>query len=81
VRVSLAGEVGLLHLTGGSQRGNRERMGRRPDALASMVVAHDVLVHSAGHQVHIVSPLDVARRAREGLFPPPPEWMTRRIGR
>jgi hypothetical protein len=27
------------------------------------------------------APLDVARRAREGLIPPPPEWMTRRIGR
>ena len=29
VRVSVAGEVGLLHLTGGSQRENMERMGRR----------------------------------------------------
>lgn len=52
----------------------------QPDALAALVVAHDVLVHSAGHRVHIVSPLDVARRAREGTLPPPPAWMTRRIG-
>ncbi|GCA97394.1 hypothetical protein NCCNTM_10290 [Mycolicibacterium sp. NCC-Tsukiji] len=52
----------------------------QPDALAALVVAHDVLVHSAGRQVHIVSPLDVARRAREGTLPPPPAWMTRRIG-
>lgn len=29
VRVSVAGEVGLLHLTGGSQRENMEQMGRR----------------------------------------------------
>lgn len=53
----------------------------QPDALAALVVAHDVLVHSLGAQVHFVSPLDVARRAREGLVPPPPPWMTRRIGR
>jgi hypothetical protein len=52
----------------------------QPDALAALVVAHDVLVHSLGAQVHIVSPLDVARRAREGLIPPPPEWMRRRLG-
>jgi hypothetical protein len=52
----------------------------QPDALAAVVVAHDVLVHSAGHVVHIVSPLDVERRLREGKLPPPPEWMTGRIG-
>lgn len=52
----------------------------QPDALAAVVVAHDVLVHAAGQQIHLVSPLDVARRAREGLIPPPPEWMRRRIG-
>ena len=40
----------------------------------------DVLSHSIGQQVHIVSPLDVARRAREGKLEPPPAWMTRRIG-
>jgi len=49
--------------------------------LAATVVAHDVLVHAIGQQWHFVSPLDVARRAREGLVPPPPSWMTRRIGR
>jgi hypothetical protein len=52
----------------------------QPDALAAVVVAHDVLIHSAGQQWHIVSPLDVERRAREGLVPPPPPWMRRRIG-
>lgn len=52
----------------------------QPDALAALVVAHDVLVHSLGAQIHVVSPLDVARRAREGTMPPPPAWMRRRIG-
>lgn len=52
-----------------------------PDALAAVVVAHDVLVHSAGQQVSFVSPLDVERRARRGELPPPPSWMRRRIGR
>ncbi|OBF56731.1 hypothetical protein A5756_10595 [Mycobacterium sp. 852002-53434_SCH5985345] len=52
----------------------------QPDALAALVVAHDVLIHSAGQHIHFVSPLDVARRAREGTLPPPPDWMTRRIG-
>jgi hypothetical protein len=52
----------------------------QPDSLAALVVAHDVLVHSAGQQMHIFSPLDAARRAREGTLPPPPEWMTRRLG-
>jgi phage terminase large subunit-like protein len=51
----------------------------QPDSLAALVVAHDVLVHSVGHRVHIVSPLDVERRAREGKLPPPPAWMRRRI--
>ncbi|WP_083154215.1 terminase large subunit domain-containing protein [Mycobacterium persicum] len=53
----------------------------QPDSLAAVVVAHDVLVHSAGHQVHFVSPLDAERRARRGDLPPPPAWMRRRIGR
>lgn len=47
----------------------------QPDALAALVVAHEVLIHSLGQQVHIVSPLDVACRAREGTLPPPPAWM------
>jgi hypothetical protein len=51
----------------------------QPDALAALVVAHDVPVHCAGQQVYLVSPLDVARRAREGKLEPPPAWMTRRI--
>ncbi|MGV7633072.1 terminase large subunit domain-containing protein [Mycobacterium persicum] len=52
----------------------------QPDALAAVVVAHDVLVHAAGQQWHIVSPLDAMRRAREGTMPPPPAWMRRRLG-
>ena len=44
----------------------------QPDSLAALVVAHDVLVHAAAHQSCIVSPLDTARRAREGQMPPPP---------
>ncbi len=51
----------------------------QPDALAALVVAHDVLVHSVAQQVYMVSPLDTARRAREGKIPPPPTWMRRRI--
>lgn len=47
-----------------------------PDALAAVVVVHDVLVHSVGQQWHIVSPLDAARRAREGTMPPPPPGCT-----
>ena len=48
----------------------------QPDALAALVVAHDVLVHSAGQQMYIVSPLDAARHAREGRMP----WMRRWLG-
>lgn len=33
-----------------------------------------------GAQIHLVSPLDVERRAREGQIPPPPAWLTQRIG-
>lgn len=38
----------------------------QPDALAALVVAHNVLSHSVGQQWHIVSPLDVERRMRAG---------------
>ncbi|BBY67765.1 hypothetical protein [Mycolicibacterium helvum] len=50
----------------------------QPDCVAAAVIAHDVLVHG-GHS-HFVSPIGVARRAREGRMPPPPAWMRRRIG-
>lgn len=53
----------------------------QPDRVAAAVVAFDVLDHGRGAQMHIVSPLDVERRARRGEIPPPPAWMTRRIGR
>ncbi len=52
----------------------------QPDALAALVVAHDVPVHSAGQQAYIVSLLDAGRRDREGKLEPPPSWMRRRIG-
>lgn len=51
----------------------------QPDSLAAAVVAHDVLTAGAG-VVHFVSPLDTARRQREGKLPPPPDWMRRKIG-
>jgi hypothetical protein len=49
----------------------------QPDALAALVVAHDVLVHSAGQQWGFASLIDAARRAREGQLSPPPAWMSR----
>ncbi|MFA1701645.1 terminase large subunit domain-containing protein [Mycobacterium intracellulare] len=51
----------------------------QPDRVAAAVVAYDVLSHAIGQQMTIVTPLDAARRAREGRMPPPPAWMTRRI--
>jgi hypothetical protein len=51
----------------------------QPDALAAATVAFDVLDHARGQRVHIVSPLDVERRFREGRGQPPPTWMRRRI--
>lgn len=50
----------------------------QPDCIAAAVIAHDVLTY--GGQVHMVSPMETARRAREGMMPPPPEWMRRKIG-
>ncbi|MCA2321560.1 hypothetical protein JF732_14755 [Mycobacterium intracellulare] len=43
-------------------------------------VGFDVLARSAGAQLTVVSPLDLARRAREGTMPPPPTYLRRRIG-
>ena len=51
----------------------------QPDSLAALVVAHDVLIHAAGQQWHIVSPLDAERRVREGGAARPPDWMRRAI--
>jgi hypothetical protein len=48
--------------------------------VAAAVVAYDVLAHSIGQQMYVVSPIDAARRAREGQMSPPPAWMSRRIG-
>ena len=52
----------------------------QPDRVAAAVVAYDVLAHSVGQQWGFVSPIDVARRARDGCKAAPPAWMTRRIG-
>ena len=46
-----------------------------PDAMAALVVAHDVLAHAAGRQVALSSPVDAAERAA-----PPPDWMRRSVG-
>lgn len=51
----------------------------QPDSLAAVVVAHDVLVHSIGKQWGFASPLDAARRAREGTITSTPAWMRRTI--
>jgi len=63
--------------------GQRQRLGQagqhQPDSLAAVVVAHDVLVHSIGQQTGFASPLDTARRAREGTITSIPAWMSRRI--
>lgn len=37
----------------------------QPDALAALVVAHDVLVHAAGRQWSFASPLDLERRVAD----------------
>jgi hypothetical protein len=52
----------------------------QPDSLAALVVAFDVLAHSAGQHWGFVSPVDVERRMREGKRPPPPTYLRRRIG-
>jgi hypothetical protein len=51
----------------------------QPDRVAAAVVAYDVLAHSIGQQMYVVSPIDAARRAREGRTSPP-AWMRRKIG-
>ena len=51
----------------------------QPDALAALVVAHDVLVHSIGQQWSFSSPLDTERRLRERPITSIPEYLRRRI--
>ncbi|MCV7223642.1 terminase large subunit domain-containing protein [Mycolicibacterium elephantis] len=50
----------------------------QPDALAALVVAHDVVTHAAGQQWTLVSPLDLERRLGVRRIAPP-DWMARRI--
>jgi hypothetical protein len=53
----------------------------QPDSLAAATVAFDVLSNAVGKQWSFASPIDTERRRREGrAIPPPPEWMSRRIG-
>ncbi len=60
--VRIAGHLPALEQAAvGWQQGQHQ-----PDALAALVVAHDVLAHSIGQQWHIVSPLDIERRMRAG---------------
>jgi phage terminase large subunit-like protein len=74
--VRLAGHLPALEAQAVTwQAGNHQ-----PDCLAALTVAHDVLAHNVVY-VTIASPLDAARRAREGRMPAPPEWMRRRIVR
>ncbi|OBJ46855.1 hypothetical protein A5630_10910 [Mycolicibacterium mucogenicum] len=51
----------------------------QPDRVAAAVVAYDVLAHSIGQGMHIVSPLDTARRARERGHQPRAR-LSRRVG-
>jgi hypothetical protein len=74
------GTVRLVgHLPNFEAQATRWQAGQhQPDCIAAAVIAHDVLTH--GGPVHIVSFADTIRRAREGLVPPPPEWMRCKIG-
>jgi hypothetical protein len=63
-------EVGTVRLAGHfpefEERAVQWQAGQhQPDALAALVVAHDVLVHSAGQRVTFSNPLDVEQRLRE----------------
>jgi phage terminase large subunit-like protein len=76
-------EIGTVRLVGHlpnfEAQATRWQAGQhQPDCIAAAVIAHDVLTH--GGPVHIVSFADTIRRAREGLVPPPPEWMRCKIG-
>jgi hypothetical protein len=75
------GTVRLVgHLPSFEGQATRWQAGRhQPDCIAAAVIAHDVLAQGAGH-VTVASPIDTARRAREGRMPPPPLWMRRKIG-
>lgn len=78
-------ETGRARVAGFLPEFERQAVGwqsgqHQPDRVAAAVVAYDVLAHSIGQGMHIVSPLDAARRAREGRKSPPPAWMTRKVG-
>ena len=51
----------------------------QPDSLAALVVAHDVLVHSAGQGWALASPLDAERRLGNGPITSMPKYLRRRI--
>ena len=51
----------------------------QPDALAALVVAYDVLVHSAGRQWSFASPLDLDRRLGQHPISSISQYPRRRI--
>jgi hypothetical protein len=79
-------EVGTCRLAGRfpeleEQAVNWQQGQHQPDALAALVVAHDVLVHSAGRHVVIAPPqFDVSLSGRRpATVTPINEWLARRI--
>lgn len=77
-------ETGRCRVAGFLPEFERQAVGwqsgqHQPDRVAAAVVAFDVLDYARGAQVHVVSPIDAARRAREGLLAPPPEWLRRKL--
>ncbi|MBF6161052.1 terminase large subunit domain-containing protein [Nocardia cyriacigeorgica] len=51
----------------------------QPDALAALVVAHDVLVHAAGQRMRFASPLASARRHDAGVVTPMSRYLSRKL--
>jgi phage terminase large subunit-like protein len=79
-------EVGTCRLAGRfpeleEQAVNWQQGQHQPDALAALVVAHDVLVHSAGRQIVIAPPqFDVSLSGRRpATVTPINEWLRRRV--
>jgi len=79
-------EVGTCRLAGHfpaleEQAVNWQQGQHQPDALAALVVAHDVLVHSAGRHIVIAPPqFDVSLSGRRSATVTPiDEWLRRRV--
>jgi phage terminase large subunit-like protein len=52
----------------------------QPDALAALVVGHDVLVHAAGRQMHVAIPDLTAKLGDRAAITPIPGYLRRRVG-